>query len=133
MQASADWDWGMVMVFQITAAVLDLVASAEFLGKPAGSDIGEGTFTLPVLLAASGPTGDEIRTLLDGGEYSQETIRRVIDLTVAGGYIDMVLDEAVDRIQKAEKAADRIPANPLTDVLYNLDQYLLDRVASAHH
>ena len=132
VEAISEWAWEMGMVFQITDDVLDLVASDAFLGKPAGSDIREGTFTLPVLLAADGDGGDEIRALLDGdGSYSRDAINRVIELTVARGYIDTVLDECEDRIRKAEKAADGIPANPLTEVLHNLDRYLLDRVASA--
>jgi len=132
VEAISEWAWEMGMVFQMTDDVLDLIASDEFLGKPAGSDIGAGTFTLPVLLAADGSGGDKIRSLLaDGGPYRQETIEDVIGLTVAGGYVDTVLDECEARIRKAEKAADRIPANPLTEVLHNLDQYLLNRVASA--
>lgn len=132
IEAISDWAWEMGMVFQITDDVLDLIASDEFLGKPAGSDIGEGTFTLPVLLAAEGPHGEEIKSLLmDGKPYSPEAIRRVIELTVEGGYIEVVLDEAVNRIRVAEKAANEIPDNPLTEILSNLDQYLLDRVESA--
>ncbi len=132
IEAISEWAWEMGMVFQITDDVLDLIASDEFLGKPAGSDIGEGTFTLPVLLAAEGPDGSEIRTLLEGGgPYSRDAISRVIELTVAGGYIDVALDECEERIRRAEKAADRIPANPLTETLHNLDQYLMDRVLSA--
>jgi geranylgeranyl pyrophosphate synthase len=122
----------MGMVFQVTDDVLDLIASDDFLGKPAGSDIGEGTFTLPVLLAAEGLDGDRIRELLAAGKpYSEDAIREVIDLTVRGGYIDVALDGAEERIRIAEKAAQRIPNNPLMSVLHDLDQYLLDRVASA--
>ena len=132
VEAISDWAWEMGMVFQITDDVLDLIASDEFLGKPAGSDIGEGTFTLPVLLAAEGRDGSEIRDLLASGKpYSQDAITRVIELTVAGGYVDTVLDEAVNRIRIAEKAANEIPENPLAPILANLDQYLLDRVNSA--
>jgi heptaprenyl diphosphate synthase len=132
VDAISDWAWEMGMVFQITDDVLDLIASDEFLGKPAGSDIGEGTFTLPVLLAAQGPDGDEIASLLGSGKpYSQEAIKRVIELTVAGGYIDTVLDEAVERIRVAEKASSEITNRSLTTVLSSLDQYLLDRVESA--
>lgn len=132
IDAISAWAWEMGMVFQMTDDVLDLIASDSFLGKPAGSDIGEGTFTLPVLLAAEGPDGDEIRSLLtrDTG-YSPDAIRRIIDLTVAGGYIDTVLDECENRVRSAERAAQAIPDNPLTHVLHNLDQYLLDRVTSA--
>ncbi len=132
VEAISEWAWEMGMVFQITDDVLDLTADEAFLGKPAGSDIREGVFTLPVLLAAEGQGGDEITALLaDGGPYSGETIRRVIELTVSRGYVDVSLDECEDRIRTAEKAADRIPHNPLNDILRNLDQYLLDRVASA--
>lgn len=132
VEAISEWAWEMGMVFQITDDVLDLVASEAFLGKPAGSDIGEGTFTLPVLLAADGPDGDEIRSLLsDGKPHGRDAIARVIELTVRGGYIETALDEATERIRVAEKAAQRIPGNPLTEVLVNLDQYLLDRVESA--
>jgi heptaprenyl diphosphate synthase len=132
IEAISEWAWEMGMVFQITDDVLDLIADESFLGKPAGSDIGEGTLTMPVLLAANGPHGNEIRQLLgDGQPYEADAIQRVIDITVEGGYVDAALDEAVDRIRIAEKAAQRIPNNPLMDVLHNLDQYLLDRVASA--
>lgn len=132
IEAISEWAWEMGLVFQMTDDVLDLIADEQFLGKPAGSDIGEGTFTLPVLLAAEGPDGARIRSLIANGQpYSAEAIREVIDLTIRGGYIDVVLDESVDRIRRAEKAAMRIPNNPLTDVLRNLDQYLLDRVETA--
>lgn len=132
IEAISDWAWEMGMVFQITDDVLDLVASDEFLGKPAGSDIGEGTFTLPVLLAAEGAHGEEIKELLDPGKpYSEETIARVIDLTVSGGYVDAVLDEAIGRIRIAEKAASEIPDSLLVSILSSLGHYLLDRVEAA--
>ena len=132
VDAISEWAWEMGMVFQITDDVLDLIADEAFLGKPAGSDIGEGTFTLPVLLASEGPDGDRIKKLLANGQpYSPDDIAQVIDLTVQGGFIDVVLDEAVRRIEVAEEAARSIPNNPLTDILHNLDQYLLDRVTSA--
>jgi len=132
VEAISEWAWEMGMVFQITDDVLDLIADEAFLGKPAGSDIGEGTFTLPVLLASQGPDGDTIKHILGSGKpYANDDISQVIDLTVRGGYVDVVLDQAVKRIEAAEEAASSIPDNPLTEVLHNLDQYLLDRVTSA--
>ena len=86
IEAISEWAWEMGLVFQLADDVLDLVADEAWLGKPAGSDIGEGTFTLPVLYAARGPDGAEIRRLLQGGApYRQETIDRVIEL--AGGQV----------------------------------------------
>lgn len=129
IEAISDWAWEMGLVFQLADDVLDFVASEEWLGKPAGSDIGEGTFTLPLLYAADGPDGDEIRNLLDGElSYRRADIDRVIELVVKGGHIDRVLDEATERMRASEKAAARIPENELTPIIQNLDRYLLDRV-----
>jgi heptaprenyl diphosphate synthase len=132
IEAISDWAWEMGLVFQLADDVLDLVADEAWLGKPAGSDIGEGTFTLPLLYAADGPEGAEIRGLLAGGApYEQPKIERVIQLVTDGGYIDRVLDEATERMRASEKAAARIPETELTPIIRNLDRYLLERVEIA--
>jgi heptaprenyl diphosphate synthase len=132
IEAISEWAWEMGLVFQMADDVLDLVANEAFLGKPAGSDIGEGTYTLPVLYALEGPAGPEIRDLL-GAErpYARIDIDRVIDLVTTGGHVDQVIDEATQRLRVAEKASGRIPDSILTPVLRNLDSYLLDRVEQA--
>jgi heptaprenyl diphosphate synthase len=132
IEAISDWAWEMGLVFQLTDDVLDLIADEEFLGKPAGSDVGEGVYTLPVLYAADGPDREEIRVLLaDGAPTDRDVIDRVIELTINGGHVDRVLGEAVERIRVAEKAADRLGSAELRGVLENLDAYLLERVNEA--
>ena len=75
IEAATRWGHEVGMVFQLTDDVLDLIATEEFLGKPAGSDIREGTFTLPVLHALAGPAGSEIRNLLaDGKPYRPKAV-----------------------------------------------------------
>jgi heptaprenyl diphosphate synthase len=132
IDAVGEWAWEMGLVFQMTDDVLDLVATADFLGKPTGSDIGEGVFTLPVLHALAGPGGGEIRSLLGGGRpHDRATVDRVVHLVVAGGHVDRVLDECTERLRIAEKAAARLPRAPVVELLRNLDGYLLDRVKAA--
>ena len=132
IEAISEWAWEMGIVFQMTDDVLDLVADESFLGKPAGSDIGEGVYTLPVILAANGSDGSEVRDLLSGDEPAdQATIDRVIQLAVAGGHVDRVVEDAIERIRIAEKAANRIPESDLSPVLRNLDRYILDRASAA--
>ncbi len=132
VEAISDWAWEMGLVFQMTDDVLDLVADEAFLGKPSGSDIGEGVYTLPVLYAASGPDGPKIRDALSGGAPTDRaTIDRVIELTVAGGFVDRVIDESMAHMRLAEAATDRISSRSLTPVLQNLDAYILNRVKAA--
>jgi heptaprenyl diphosphate synthase len=54
------------MVFQVVDDLLDVTASEAQLGKPAGHDLVEGVYNLPVIetLAAGGPAADELRDLL---------------------------------------------------------------------
>jgi hypothetical protein len=52
----------------------------------------------------------------------------VIELTAQSGAIDRVLDEATERLRRAEKATARLPESDLTPILRNLDRFLLNRV-----
>jgi heptaprenyl diphosphate synthase len=53
------------MTFQIVDDVLDVVATDEELGKPAGNDLVEGVYTLPALIALADPdVGPELKASL---------------------------------------------------------------------
>ncbi len=52
------------MVFQIVDDILDVVATDEELGKPAGNDLVEGVYTLPVIRALASEDSETLRSLL---------------------------------------------------------------------
>lgn len=132
IEAASKWGHEIGMVFQLTDDVLDLIATDEFLGKPAGSDIGEGTFTLPVLNALEGSDGGKLRDLLSPPRpYSEDTVEQVIDLVRAGGYIEAVIEETRQRIRTADAAIAGLPSSAITAVFSRLGEYLLDRVETA--
>ena len=90
------------MAFQIVDDILDVVATDEELGKPAGHDLVEGAYNLPVLRALAGPSGAELSALL-GTPIQGETWERARKLvresdgidesvTVAREYVDQAVD-----------------------------------------
>ena len=132
IEAATTWGREVGLVFQMTDDVLDLVATEDFLGKPAGSDIGEGTFTLPVLYAMASDGGDRIRDLLGSGKpYDRTAIDQVIDIVRSGGHIEHSLQEAEAHIALADEAVAAIGDSLETRILRSLGEYLMDRVVLA--
>ena len=66
IDALTAWGNAFGMVFQIVDDILDITDTTEQLGKPAGHDLVEGVYTLPVLrtLAMDGGAGEELVALL---------------------------------------------------------------------
>jgi geranylgeranyl pyrophosphate synthase len=120
------------MVFQLSDDALDLVGNEATLGKPAGSDIREGTFTLPVLAAVAAPDGDRLRALLDRPRpYSEEVVASAIAHLRNGGWVDQAVDAALDRLHKAQRLLLDLPDTKVRAVLTNLGDYLVERVEAA--
>lgn len=132
VEAATTWGHEVGLVFQMTDDVLDLVATDEFLGKPAGSDIGEGTYTLPILYALDSADGPRVSSLLEGGHpHSADAIAEVLDIARNGGHIERTLRETEEHIDRASAAAASLPNSEVVAVLQALGEYLLDRVAAA--
>jgi heptaprenyl diphosphate synthase len=132
VEAATRWGHEVGLVFQLTDDVLDLLATEDFLGKPAGSDIHEGTFTLPVIYALRGDDGDRVRRLLEGGKpYPKAAVEEVIELVRRGGHLDRVLDETERRIAAADEAIAELPESDVTKVLRTLGEFLVNRVDAA--
>ncbi len=82
------------MAFQIWDDILDLVATEGQLGKPAGHDMVEGTYTLPVIRALGDPeVGDELRALL-GAPLDDPTRDKARDLIASTSAVAASVVEA---------------------------------------
>jgi heptaprenyl diphosphate synthase len=131
VDAVSDWAAEVGMVFQIADDVLDLVATTEVLGKPTGSDIREGKFTMPVLAALAGPDGDRVRKLLGQPRpYGDDAVEEIIDIVRSAGLASDALNAARTRLARADRAIAGLPDIPARKVLSDLGAFLVERVAS---
>ncbi|MFM8267876.1 MAG: polyprenyl synthetase family protein [Ilumatobacteraceae bacterium] len=106
------------IVFQIVDDLLDLMATDEQLGKPAGHDMVEGVYTLPVLhtLQAGGVAAAELLALL-GKPLDHAERDKALSIVRANGGIESSLAVARRWVEIAEATCDRMPASAATDVL----------------
>lgn len=88
--------------FQIVDDVLDLVSDDSALGKPAGKDLAEGVYTLPVILALR--RSPELRSLL-GSTLDPEALARARRLTLDDGRaVEASLAIAREHVASARRA-----------------------------
>ena len=118
------------MAFQIVDDVLDVIATDEQLGKPAGHDLVEGVYTLPVLRSLDGPQGDELRSLL-GGPVDPTQRDRAAEIVRDGEGIDRAIAKATEYADIGRRALAELPDSPGSIGLFAAADYLLDSVEAA--
>ena len=107
--------------------LLDVTATDEQLGKPAGNDLVEGTYTLPVIRTLAGPTGAELRDLL-GGPIDPATRDRARNLIRTDAAIAATRETAMGYLSTARTSLDVLPANPAVTAMGSTCDLLLARL-----
>lgn len=81
INALAAYGKALGMAFQITDDLLDLTASSEDIGKPAGNDILQGIVTLPVIRALEvSENAQELERIVTCREMTPAMLERAIEL-----------------------------------------------------
>ena len=119
------------MLFQVRDDILDVVGTEEELGKPAGQDLAEGIYTLPVLLALADPTvGPELRPLLGQplGQPERDKARSIVATSPA---IAASVAAGKRYAARAAEAAGALPDAGLRSGLARLAESLLQGLPTA--
>ncbi len=116
------------MAFQIVDDILDVVATDEQLGKPAGHDLVEGAYNLPVLRALAGPSGDELASLL-GTPIQGETWERARTLVRESEAIDQSVAVAEQYVTNAVELLAPLEDRPAAVALQGASRHLLESLA----
>jgi heptaprenyl diphosphate synthase len=116
------------MVFQIRDDVLDVVGNDVSLGKPAGRDLIEGVYTLPVLRALATPVaGPELRALL-GTSLDGPSRDKARGIVRESGGVEAACTVARRYADRAEAALGDLNGRVAVPALAGLGHRLIDTV-----
>lgn len=128
IQILIEYGYNLGIAFQIVDDILDFIGTDEELGKPTGSDLAQGTVTLPILLLVEQyPEEPPVKKLYKHHD-DYENIKRVIELVRnSPSIIQECYHVATDYCVNAGHNLKLLPQNPARQSLSALADYIISR------
>jgi geranylgeranyl pyrophosphate synthase len=127
IQALSKYGHNLGIGFQIVDDILDFIGSEEELGKPAGSDLGQGTLTLPaILLNERYPEDNPVKRLFED-HYDQENIQVAIEQVRNSSIVDECYRIARNYCDLACCQIKELPENPSRRAFADLAAFVVER------
>jgi heptaprenyl diphosphate synthase/octaprenyl-diphosphate synthase len=121
------------MAFQIVDDVLDLRSTSDELGKPVGSDLRQGTLTLPTMLYLEHADGAApaalVRRIFNGDEVSETDFQSVATAIQESGALDASIEAARGYVARAKQRLADLPDPETARYLAAYADYALERVS----
>ncbi|HEY92231.1 MAG TPA: polyprenyl synthetase family protein [Dehalococcoidia bacterium] len=122
-----EYGYNLGIAFQIIDDILDFIGTEEELGKPVGSDLAQGTLTLPAMLLLECYVEDNPVKRLFQNRDKQENIELAIKLVHNSSIIEECYAVAADYCDKACCNFDLLPDCPSRRALMELADYIINR------
>ena len=121
------YGYNLGVAFQIVDDILDFIGTEEELGKPVGSDLAQGTLTLPAMLVLERyPEDNPVKRLFQNRD-KQENIELAIELIRNSSIVQECYRIASDYCSKACHNLKLLPDNPTRQALIELANYVVNR------
>jgi heptaprenyl diphosphate synthase len=117
------------MAFQVIDDILDVIATDEQLGKPAGKDMLEGVYSLPVIHTLASPVGPELKSLLKDG-LTEADRQAAIECVRLGPGVDSALAVAEQFVDKAQAQILAVSTNDVAQAMSGTAGHLLESVTA---
>ncbi len=125
-QAFSDYGYNFGMAFQVVDDILDFTGDPSAMGKPVGSDLMQGTLTLPSLLLMDGsPKSNPVQKYF--ARPTRERLAEAVQAVLDSGAIEESYDMARDLSGRANYALNVLPDLEDRQTLRDLADYILDR------
>jgi len=117
------------MAFQVADDILDFVGDESILGKPVGSDLRQGTVTLPSLLYVEKHRSDAlVRSVIDGTAGNGE-VSELVDLIRRSSAIEESFTIARGFVREAKGTLRALPDAPCRRTLLDLADFVVERTS----
>jgi geranylgeranyl pyrophosphate synthase len=128
-----DYGRHLGVAFQLTDDVLDIIVDDNRLGKPAGADILEGAYTLPVIETLAGTVAGrhQLEEILTGPRPRPSELRDALRILRENGSVERSMSVAAEYASRAKAAAGRLPSGAASDSLCRLADCVIERVGHA--
>jgi heptaprenyl diphosphate synthase len=104
VDALRQYGYAIGMAFQITDDLLDVTASSEQIGKPAGNDLRQGVLTLPIIYALRHSAGrEDLRRIIAAREMADEHVQRGIAIVHTTDAVEYCYRQVSDYLATARR------------------------------
>jgi geranylgeranyl pyrophosphate synthase len=126
IEAMRDYGYNFGMAFQIVDDILDFTGDEEQMGKPVGSDLMQGTLTLPsLLLMERQPKSNPVEKYFS--RPAKDRLAAAVEAIRESGILEESLDMARDFSARAVAALSPLPDLNDRQTLADLAEYILER------
>lgn len=123
-----EYGYNLGITFQIVDDILDFIGTEEEMGKPVGSDLSQGTLTLPAMLLLEHYPGEDnpVRQLFSTKD-SQKYISQAIEQVRNSSIIEECFEVATDYRNHACQRLEKLPSSEARQSLYELADFIVNR------
>ena len=125
--AMKDYGYNLGLAFQIIDDILDFSGSEQTMGKPVGSDLSQGTLTLPAMMLLEREPRNDIIAKIFRGEDKEASIREVVMMVNHSSIIEDCYAKAVTFSEEARNSLKELPSNENRRQLEVLAEFLIKR------
>ena len=121
-----EYGYNLGIAFQIVDDILDFTSTEEELGKPSGSDLTQGTLTLPAMLALERyPDSNPVQRFFETKD--KQYLAPAIELVRQEDIVAECYRIAAEYCQRACLNLKMLPENPVRQVLVELADFVIRR------
>ncbi|MFC2011922.1 polyprenyl synthetase family protein [Chloroflexota bacterium] len=127
IQILIEYGYNLGVAFQIVDDILDFISTEEELGKPTGSDLAQGTLTLPAIIILERYPGDNPVEKYFANKEDRENIEMAIEMIRNSTIIQECYQVASDFCTKASRNLQLLPDTASRQSLMELPGYITSR------